>query len=51
MRPHFAGGDGKAAERVYKSYVSALEQLELDEVDPDLVATYEQVRRGTAAAG
>ena len=51
MRAYFAAGDGKAAERVYESYVSALEQLELDDVDPDLVAIYEQVRRGTAAAG
>ncbi len=51
MRAHFAAGDGKAAERVYESYVSALEQLELDEVDPELVEAYERMRRGSAAAG
>jgi DNA-binding SARP family transcriptional activator/nucleoid-associated protein YgaU len=51
MRAYFAAGDGKAAERVYESYVSALEQLQLDEVDPDLAAAYEQIRRGSAAAG
>lgn len=51
MRAYFAAGDGKAAERVYESYVSALEQLQLDEVDPELAETYEQIRRGSAAAG
>lgn len=51
MRAHFAAGDGKAAERVYESYVSALEQLELDEIDPELAEVYERIRRGTQAAG
>lgn len=51
MRAYFAAGDAKAAKRVYESYVSALEQLQLDEVDPDLAEAYEQIRRGTPAAG
>jgi DNA-binding SARP family transcriptional activator/nucleoid-associated protein YgaU len=51
MRAYFAAGDGKAAERVYESHVSALEQLELDDVAPELVEAYERIRRGTAAAG
>jgi DNA-binding SARP family transcriptional activator/nucleoid-associated protein YgaU len=51
MRAHFAAGDANAAERVYESHVSALEELQLDEVDPQLVETYQQIRRGSAAAG
>ncbi len=51
MRAYFAAGDAKAAERVYESYVSALEQLQLDEIDPELAEAYEQMRRGTAATG
>ena len=46
MRAYFAAGDAKAAERGHESYVSALEQLQLDEVDPDLAEAYEQIRRG-----
>lgn len=48
MRAYFGAGDDKAAERVDETYVSALEQMQLDEVKPELAEAYKQTRRGTA---
>ncbi len=50
MQAHFAKGDVRAAERVLESHQAALEQLELDDVDGELVAFFQDVRRGRGAA-
>ena len=34
-----------AAAQVYESHVAALEQLDLDDVDPDLLDAYEELHR------
>lgn len=52
MQAHFAKGDVRAAERVLESHQAALEQLELDDVDGELVEYFQDARRsrGTAAS-
>nr|MDP9420951.1 LysM peptidoglycan-binding domain-containing protein [Actinomycetota bacterium] len=50
MQAHFAKGDVRAAERVLESHQAALEQLELDDVDGELVAFFHDARRGRGAA-
>lgn len=50
MQAYSANGDRLAAARVFESHQSALEQLELDEIDPELVDFYQQARRGTGVA-
>lgn len=50
MRAHLANGDVRAAEQVFESHQAALERLELDDIDPELVGFYHQARRGHGAA-
>ncbi|MBW3642398.1 MAG: LysM peptidoglycan-binding domain-containing protein [Actinobacteria bacterium] len=50
MQAYSANGDRMAAARVFESHQSALEQLELDDIDPELVDFYQQARRGTGVA-
>jgi DNA-binding SARP family transcriptional activator len=50
MQAHFAKGDARAAERVFQSHQSALEQLELDDVDGELVEFLQDARRAGRAA-
>jgi len=46
IQAYFAKGDARAADRVFESHQAALEKLELDDVDPDLVAFYQRARGG-----
>lgn len=52
IQAHFAKGDARAAERVFESHQAALEKLELDDVDPDLIEFYQGARgaRGIVAS-
>ncbi|MCA1707065.1 MAG: hypothetical protein LC808_28895, partial [Actinobacteria bacterium] len=52
IQAYFAKGDAKAAERVFESHQAALEKLELDDVDADLVKFYQGARgtRGVVAS-
>ena len=49
MQTHLARGDARAAEQVFESHQTALEQLDLDEVDPDLVEFYREACRSRKA--
>lgn len=44
MQAHIEMGDERAAAQVYQSHVSALERMEIDDVAPELVDTYEHLR-------
>lgn len=50
MRAHVAAGDPHAALTVYESHISALEALDLDDVDPDLADLYRDIRSGWTTA-
>lgn len=52
IQAHFANGDARAAEQVFESHQAALEALDLDDVDSELLDYYEQARhtRGAAAS-
>lgn len=50
MEAYFAEGDAKAAQRVFESHQAAVEQLELDEVAPELVDFYAAARGHGAAS-
>ena len=50
MQAYFAKGDIRAAERVFESHQSALEKLELDDVDGELVEFFQRARHGNNAA-
>lgn len=52
MEAYSANGDRRAAARVFESYQAAIHQLEIDDVDPDLVDFYAQLRhdQGRAAS-
>ena len=45
MAAYAAGGNVNAAAQVYESHVTALEQLDLDDVDTELLDAYEELRR------
>ncbi|MDP9404787.1 MAG: hypothetical protein M3P85_16055, partial [Actinomycetota bacterium] len=47
MQAYFAKGDARAAERVFQSHQCALEQLELDVVDGELVELLQDARRSS----
>ncbi len=49
MQTYLARGEARAAEQVFESHQSALEQLDLDEVDPDLVEFYREACRSRKA--
>jgi hypothetical protein len=53
MAAYAAGGNVNAAAQVYESHVAALEQLDLDDVDTELLDAYEELRgsRQPTAAG
>lgn len=52
MRAHHAARDRRAIEQVFNSHVNALQKLDIDDVDPDLLGTYEELRgRSRTAAG
>lgn len=52
MRAHHAAGDRRAIEQVFNSHVNALQKLDIDDADPDLLDTYEELRgRRRMAAG
>ncbi len=48
MAAYHERGDRLAAERVYRSHLTALEQLEIDDVADTTVELYEQIRRRAA---
>lgn len=52
IQAYFAKGDAKAAARVFESHQAALEKLELDDVDADLIEFYQGARgaRGVVAS-
>ncbi|MDP9442912.1 MAG: hypothetical protein M3P83_00600, partial [Actinomycetota bacterium] len=50
MQGYFAEGDIRAAERVFESHQAALERLELDDVDGELVDFFHEARRPRGAA-
>ena len=49
MRAHHAGGDRRAIDQVFTSHVNALQKLDIDDVDPDLADTYDDLRGGRRA--
>lgn len=53
MQAHIEMGDERAASQVYQSHVSALERMDIDEVAPELMDSYEQLSgtRARRAAG
>lgn len=53
MHAHIGMGDERAAAQVYRSHVSALERMDIDEVAPELLDAYEQLKgpRPGRAAG
>jgi hypothetical protein len=50
IQAYFAKKDVRAAERVFESHQAALEMLDLDDVDPELVDLYYQARRARTSA-
>lgn len=50
IKAHFANGDARAAEQVFESHQAALEKLDLDDVDAELVDFYYDARRARGAA-
>ena len=46
MQAYVSAGDSHAACTVYESYAAALEELGIDDVDPDLAELYERTRFG-----
>lgn len=44
MRSHAAAGDPHVATTVYESHLNALDALDLDDVDPDVVDLYQELR-------
>ena len=50
MRAHHTAGDRRAIDQVFSSHVNALQKLDIDDVDPDLVDTYESLRNGRRTA-
>jgi len=50
MRAHHAAGDRRAIDQVFGSHVNALQRLDIDEVDPSLLNTYEGLRGGMHTA-
>ncbi|MDP9402194.1 MAG: bacterial transcriptional activator domain-containing protein [Actinomycetota bacterium] len=50
MQAYFADGDIRAAERVFESHQAALERLELDDVDGELVEFFHEARQPRGAA-
>ena len=50
MRAHHAAGDRRAIEQVFSSHVNALQKLDIDEVDPALLDTYDDLRGGRRTA-
>jgi nucleoid-associated protein YgaU/DNA-binding SARP family transcriptional activator len=49
MRAHHAAGDRRAIDQVFASHVNALQKLDIDDVDPDLADTYDDLRGGRRA--
>lgn len=50
IEAHFAGGDAKAAERVFQSHLSALAWLDLDDEDPELIDFFHESWRAASSA-